>query len=181
MLLLCTANQCRSPMAAGILHQLVSGHVPVVAVSSAGLATGGHSADEVAVDTMRARGIDISDHVSRKADRSMLESADLVIAMERWQVREVSVLAPSVWPRTFPLVDLVRRIERTGARGPDMSFRAWVDLLHVGRQASDLLRGSAEDDIPDPKNGPAAGFARTADVLQSLLQNVADGAFRLQR
>ena len=63
ILLVCTANQCRSPMAEGLLRRLFVRAGVGAQVGSAGLLPGGAPATANAVATMAARGIDISGHV----------------------------------------------------------------------------------------------------------------------
>src|SRR5262245_18808678 len=81
ILLVCTANQCRSPMAEGLLRRSLAQAGVVAMVHSAGLLPGGVGATPDAIATVGDRGVDISGHVSRRLDADMVRDADLVIGM----------------------------------------------------------------------------------------------------
>jgi protein-tyrosine-phosphatase/predicted ATP-grasp superfamily ATP-dependent carboligase len=76
---LCYGNICRSPLAAKLAEQRLSG----VAIDSAGFhKTIGRSSPEKMLRAGSALGIDLSSHRSTQATRDLLLSADLVIAMD---------------------------------------------------------------------------------------------------
>ncbi|MBI5062836.1 MAG: low molecular weight phosphotyrosine protein phosphatase [Desulfatitalea sp.] len=94
MLMVCTGNICRSPMAAGLLrHRLPPALQGRVAVSSAGThSLHGHQAEPLAVQTMAKIGIDIRDHRARHITREMVRQADLILTMEQNQLETVHQL-----------------------------------------------------------------------------------------
>ncbi len=76
---LCYGNICRSPLAAKLAEQRLSG----VAIDSAGFhATAGRSSPEKMQRIGSSLGIDLSDHRSARATRELLTGADLVVAMD---------------------------------------------------------------------------------------------------
>ncbi len=82
ILLLCTGNLCRSPMAEGLMKGLLPSH----GLFSAGLcALDGAPADPLAVALMREGGIDITTHRSRRLAGWMLAEASRVYTMEAAQ------------------------------------------------------------------------------------------------
>ncbi len=91
VLLVCTGNTCRSPMAAALLIKQLQarpGALPgkSIEVSSAGLsAMDGWPASPEAIQTMQAEGIDISQHRSQSLRAALVEEADLVLTMTAWQ------------------------------------------------------------------------------------------------
>jgi protein-tyrosine-phosphatase len=92
ILVVCTANVCRSPMAAGLLRQRLA--VEKVnarhRVLSAGVwAADGEPASEPAVATMAERGIDISDHRSHSLTTEEVAGADLILVMTHEHARLV--------------------------------------------------------------------------------------------
>src|SRR5690606_11568271 len=89
ILLVCTANQCRSPMAEGLLRRILALSGVGAEVGSAGLLPGGAPATPEAIATMAARRIDISGHVSRTVDVEMARTTTLIIGMTRQHVREL--------------------------------------------------------------------------------------------
>lgn len=88
LLFVCTANICRSPMAAALFKNILSekGIIEGWSVESAGTwASEGMPAVENTLKLVKLRGIDISNHRSRRIDRDLLESFDLVLTMEKGQ------------------------------------------------------------------------------------------------
>lgn len=85
ILVVCTANICRSPMAEGLLaHALAAQPAPLreLKVVSAGVATRpGEPVSENSVIALRKVGIDIAAHRSRPLSQAMLDDALAVFCM----------------------------------------------------------------------------------------------------
>ncbi|HCX65056.1 MAG TPA: hypothetical protein DHN33_07590 [Eubacteriaceae bacterium] len=93
ILFVCTGNTCRSPMAEGLLKQLGQGRDGLV--SSAGvLAADGQRASQMAVETMKKRGIDLSKHRSRSLTMEMVEEAEWVLTMTETHRNHILLLLP---------------------------------------------------------------------------------------
>lgn len=84
VLMVCTGNICRSPMAAGMLrHYLPDDLRGRVEVASAGThALHGHQAADHALEVMDQIGIDIHGHRARQVTREIARGADLILTME---------------------------------------------------------------------------------------------------
>ena len=93
VLVVCTGNTCRSPMAAGWLNAQLAGKG--WQAESAGVAArdGGTAAPE-AIEVMREIEIDISAHRSRMLSRELVEEADLILAMTAGHLREINQRFP---------------------------------------------------------------------------------------
>jgi len=85
ILVVCTANICRSPMAAGLLRHFLAGQeeplrsVPII---SAGIAARPDAMpSDYAVLAMKKVGIDLSPHVSRPLTQQLLDGALAVFCM----------------------------------------------------------------------------------------------------
>lgn len=82
ILVVCTGNICRSPIAEGLLKARLAGRG--IEVYSAGIgALAGHAADEHAQAVMRDHGHDISAHRAQQATQALLAGAELVLAMDQ--------------------------------------------------------------------------------------------------
>ncbi|MGZ4758879.1 MAG: arsenate reductase/protein-tyrosine-phosphatase family protein, partial [Acidimicrobiales bacterium] len=91
ILIVCTGNTCRSPMAEAIVRRRVDALGVEAAVSSAGLVSDGQPATDTAVDTMAIRGLDLTGHRSQRITPELLVGPDLIIGMAREHVREAVV------------------------------------------------------------------------------------------
>lgn len=82
VLLICTGNTCRSPMAAALLQlRLDKCRAQDIIVESAGLCAGGRPASAHAVTAMAEWGVDLTRHVSRPLTRELCRRADLIAVM----------------------------------------------------------------------------------------------------
>lgn len=78
ILLVCTGNTCRSPMAEGILKKLLPNHN----ISSAGVCTvNGLPASDNAIKATAEVNVDILSHKSRQITKEMAENSDLILCM----------------------------------------------------------------------------------------------------
>lgn len=100
ILVVCTANICRSPVGEVLLKGALDSEK--YQVSSAGLAAqDGHAADPAVVETAMARGYDISSHLARRLDAEIASGQALILAMERWQIDGIHQKFPMVRGRAF--------------------------------------------------------------------------------
>ena len=175
VLVVCSANQCRSPFAAAALRDAFARRGVDVAVASSGIrAFSGSPATASTVDVARRLGLDLSEHRSTPFDPAIVDQADLVIGMERVHVREIVANDARAWPRTFTLKELARRGAAAGPRRPDEPFSAWLGRVGHGRQARDLLGISADDDVADPTGALGTDHVTMADEVTALAEQVAE-------
>jgi protein-tyrosine-phosphatase len=157
-------------MAAALLRQHLDDlGLAGVTVSSAGRLESGTRAERGAVRAVATRGLRLDDHRSETLSPELVRAADLVLCMAREHVRDVVVLDPDVFGRTFTLKELVRRGEAVGPRQLGAPMADWLARVHDGRSTAGLLGESADDDIADPIGRPDAAFERTAAELDALL------------
>lgn len=110
ILLVCSGNTCRSPMAGAILRDLLSerggGRAGEFIVESAGLAAaGGEAAHADAVAVMQEQGLDLGDHAARRLDPEMVAEADLILTMTRSHKAAVLEMHPRAIEKTFTLLE----------------------------------------------------------------------------
>ncbi len=124
VLIVCTGNTCRSPMAAGILRQLVaeqSGRegFAAVTVSSAGTAAqDGVPPSAGAVQACLELGIDISAHRSQRLTSPLLAASDLVLVMDEGHRAVAMHLLPEAAQRVYLLSDYAQPGEERAVADP---------------------------------------------------------------
>lgn len=97
ILIVCTGNSCRSPMAEGWLYNELrhKGLADQIEISSCGIgARGGSPATSEAVYIMKNREIDISKHRSRPCSREDVLESDLIFAMSQEHYMFLAGLVP---------------------------------------------------------------------------------------
>ncbi len=112
VLIVCSGNTCRSPMAARLLGAALSAQTRgdpswlLPRIDSAGLATAGsRSASSEAVAAMERRGLNLDDHLSRPLDHPQAASADLVLGMTYGHVAALQDMLPSAPPPVIETFD----------------------------------------------------------------------------
>jgi protein-tyrosine phosphatase len=177
ILVVCTANQCRSPMAEVLLRRALADQGVAADVVSAGSLPGDVAASAGSARAMARRGLDLGGHRSHQVTEDDLVRADLVVCMARRHAREAVVAHPGAWPRTFTLKELVRRGEAAGPRRRDEELGAWLDRAAAGRTRSALLADDPVDDVADPIGRPDAAYEATAAELEALVERLVAAVF----
>jgi protein-tyrosine-phosphatase len=88
ILVVCTGNTCRSPMAEGWLNKKLAGTRWVAESAGLGAVNGSMAAPE-AVEAMAEVGVDISRHGSRMFTERGMAGADIILAMTRGHLQEI--------------------------------------------------------------------------------------------
>jgi protein-tyrosine phosphatase len=99
ILFVCLGNICRSPTAEGVLRHLVRKAVPALQVDIDSAGTAGYHIgappDPRSQSAALRRGIDISDLRARQISRSDFASFDLILAMDRENLRDLEAKCPA--------------------------------------------------------------------------------------
>ena len=174
LLILCTANRCRSPMAEAIARDIAARRGIDLDIASAGFLDPGITATPEANRALAERGLDLDQHVSRRCDTEDLRVADLILTMERAHLYEVAAVDATAVARSFPLVEFARLATEHPRTEP---FDDWVATLHATRNATLVLRLDTADDVADPTGRSLRVHRRTARQLTDLLTAVLDAVF----
>ena len=146
ILIVCTGNICRSPMAEGLLKHALSGQpepLRSLKILSAGVAARpGEPISENSVIALRKVGIDISGQTSRALTQELLDSALAV----------------------FGMTESHRAIIRTRARPAPAH-------LHLFRE---FLPPPADHEIGDPYGGPLKVYEAARDEMVEAVPGLVD-------
>ena len=173
VLVLCTANRCRSIMTAAFLRRRLAEAGQDAWVRSAGIAATAQIPPREVVSVMAAYGFDVGRRSAQQVNLSDLDEADLILTMAREHVRHAVVAAPGCWDRAFTLKEIVRRGQSAGGRMPGESFSGWIERMHNGRNRRDLLGDCVADDVADPIGAPERAYLSTAAELDGLVSQLA--------
>jgi protein-tyrosine phosphatase len=143
IVIVCTGNTCRSPMAEAIMRRLLAERLQCkleeveqrgVIVASAGVsAAPGVGAAPEAIETMRQKGLDLSRHGSQPLTDKLIRHADLILGMTAAHRQAI--------------------------------IRRWPEAAH--RTAVVRLDGA---DIDDPIGAPAEVYERCAAQIEEALK-----------
>jgi protein-tyrosine phosphatase len=148
ILFVCMGNICRSPTAEGVMRQLIddAGLADSIEIESAG--TGGWHAgeppDERATLAASRRGVTLAG-AARQVRESDFRRFDLLIALDRANLRELLAIAP------------------------DEDAAEKVRLLREFDPASD-----GDLDVPDPYYGGDRGFEAVLDMVEAACRGLLD-------
>jgi protein-tyrosine phosphatase len=143
ILFVCMGNICRSPTAEGVMRRLLrdAGLEDTIEIDSAG--TGGWHAGEPpdarATEAARLRGVRL-EGAARQVTAADFEDFDLIVAMDRANLRELLALAPD--EEAAEKVRLLREFDPASADAGDL-------------------------DVPDPYYGGERGFERVLDLVEA--------------
>jgi len=163
VLLVCTGNICRSPMAEGLLRSALERRLGDRAprVASAGtIARDGARAMPEAVEAAAELGVDISRHSARRLRREHIRDAVLIVGMAAEHRQDVRALVPEAEARTFTLKELVRLLEDGGHAEATPAAR-------IAAAARDREAGTVrpDEDVADPLGLPLDGYRAIAAEL----------------
>lgn len=103
VLIVCTGNICRSPLAEGLLRRELAGRP--IEVSSAGTsALVGWPADPMSVAVAAEHGLDISAHRARQASAALLGAHDLILTLDATHSRWLQQRHPQLRGRVHKLL-----------------------------------------------------------------------------
>jgi len=160
ILFVCLGNICRSPLAEGVLRAVLAerGEERDFVIDSAG--TGGwHSGeqpDRRSIAAAAQHGVDISGQRARKVLPEDFSRFDLILGMDRANVRDLKALAPAARDRVHLYLDFA-----TGNAGdvPDPYYdgqEAFASVYRMIREASEALAKRLEASASEPTSGQAS-------------------------
>lgn len=158
ILVVCTGNICRSPMAAALLRARLQEdqerrdwHV----VSVGTWAPEGRPASAYAVAEMSEREIDIRAHRSRSVNGELMEEADLVLAMTRNHAEALSVAFPDQAHKVHLLSEMSGQVYDVS----DPYGGTRLEYAYIARELEELIDEGYERIVSLAEEGSDAGGA----------------------
>jgi low molecular weight protein-tyrosine phosphatase len=176
VVLICTGNRARSPVAEGFLSRLLA-DLPVRVHSLGTLELAGAPALREAVEAASQHGLDISTHRARALRGEDLSQADLVLGFERNHVAAAVVDGGARPERVFTLPELVELLEESRAAdepNPIKRARRQIAAAHT-RRADNVSPTPAE--LADPIGQSPKVFRETVEQVRDLSLRLAAGLF----
>lgn len=182
ILVVCTGNICRSPIAEGLLRAVLSARFgdAAPAVSSAGtMGLEGSPATPEGVEAARELGSDTTGHRARRVTAQMASQADLLLCMASDHREILSRSSPDLDSRAFTMKELVRLLETLPApehHADPASLPSRVAAADVARRTG-VVPVSRDDDVADPLGQPFEAYRATAWELETWLERLVIGLY----
>jgi protein-tyrosine phosphatase len=177
IVVVCTGNRFRSPLAEHILRRETDG-LPVAVRSVGVLDLGGIEALPEALEAAQELGLDLSEHRTCVLSPEPLEGADLVLGFERAHIARAVVAGRAPIERTFTLPELVELLppEPPAGGGEDPVARARTLVASAAAGRLDP-RTTAVPELADPLGHSPSFFRRTAEQVDELSRRLVTQLF----
>lgn len=184
VLVVCTANICRSPLAMAMLeraaHQRLGADAPVWVKSSGVHAMEGHPATEESRRQADLRGLDLASHRGSVTTPDEVASADLVLVMSERHRALLAGMHPAGTRWTFTLPEFARlcgalKPVEDPTMPPRERIRFVVRLAHGSRAY--VSRPDGPEDVADPYGGPRRGYEVMATEIARHVDAIAPQLF----
>jgi protein-tyrosine phosphatase len=178
ILVICSGNRCRSPLAEFYLRHALAG-LPVEVSSAGTLDIGPADVPPEMTTVASAMGLDLSAHRARPLGSLKGENVDLILGMERHHVAAAVVDAGLPADKTFTLAELARLLgplappDRTA--DPVADARAIVAAAAARRAAAPTF--VPHEDVTDPFGRSKKTYQKVAGRVVELCNEVAHGLF----
>jgi protein-tyrosine phosphatase len=182
VLVVCTGNICRSPLAEQILQDMTKGSGLDVSVTSAGtFAEVGNPMHPNSARTMLELGYQPKDHVARQLTPALLDNVHLVLSATEEHRSRVAQTNPAAIKKSFTIAEFARvaAFLNSEPESIDGQVIAEAKTPHQKIELAARYRGYAppaagSEDIDDPWGSDYAEYQRVARQMQKLLGEISN-------
>ena len=173
ILIVCTGNICRSPLAEQLLRQnLTAAGIDAVVTSAGTRAMTGSAMTPEAAALSSQYGASNTDHVARQLTEKLIADADLVLTATRDHRRDVVTMLPKATRYTFTLNQFARLVAAAEPTRPPLDFAAYVADVASTRGLHPSPNPPTLDDVDDPYRQSAAVYARAAAAINASVTTI---------
>ncbi|NNE75250.1 MAG: hypothetical protein HKN26_16410 [Acidimicrobiales bacterium] len=173
VLVVCTANICRSPVAEQMLRDRMAHYQVPASVASAGFLLSGSEPDRTMVKLAASHGVHVVDHLSQVATPELLDATDLVVTMERRHARDLIVQAPQATARIHTLLGLLSASAEVGRPARPTQLAPWLERVAAVRPPSVLVGDLGGDQIADPHGRAKRHYKKAFEQLRDAVDELA--------
>jgi len=180
ILLVCTGNTCRSPMAEALFRRMAEERGVPAEVKSAGVAAlAGQPMSRHAADVLRAKGIDPSGFRSSEVSAADVAWADMILTMTSHHKRHLLERFPEAVEKTYALKEFASAegetaelVKEREALVAELQLKIALGQPIASEERDRLYaleRKLPSPDIPDPIGGDRAQYERTAREIETAI------------
>jgi protein-tyrosine phosphatase len=179
LVVLCTGNRFRSPLAEVLLRDLTA-ELPVDVTSAGTLSLPPTPALPEAIEAATRMQLDLTAHRCRHMSEAELDDADLVVGFERMHVAAAVVDGGAAAERTFTMTELVGLLREVEPREQDPVARAREAVILADRARSGRpLQFLDSNELGDPYGRSQKVYRETAERVEALSEELAARLFRV--
>jgi protein-tyrosine phosphatase len=181
ILIVCTGNVCRSPVAEQVLQRWLNEVSPgAFSVRSAGTKALAGSPMTRAAARQLAAVTPAEPFSAEQLKADMLPAQNLILGMARGHRSEIVQMHSGALKRTFTLREFGRMVEHLhfsslpGNLFSDDPFTRWYQLVSLAPSVrpDTLAAAEADDDVTDPYKRNAAAYAQMLDEMMPALKSL---------
>jgi len=175
ILLVCTGNICRSPMAEQMLRQKLKDSNHIVVDSAGVFAMEGKDMPDEAASSLLKNNYAPSKHKAKQLTAELVDSADLILTAEQDHRSDVVRTSPRANRYTFTFkefANLNRYLEDPTREEPFDKPKDLQDKVRITASTRGYAPVITDLDLADPYLKPSQAYDDTAESLEQLLDEV---------